>query len=187
MITRRLGKISKLTIGIVVFVLIGIFVIPIIVVIIVLCWSSFFRVIKLKNILNEIDGKMSEFQDKGNVYTTYSLDGKRAIQVSLSDKFKKLSNNTKYTNLGKNNGKNTNIWLSVDGETIIGSIYINQDLDKTNDFNDMYKGNDSQINKIVYNNKKYTVQTLTASQALLTNSFPLAVMSPIDSEYYYQL
>lgn len=154
-------------------ILIGICII-IVVIVILLCRNSFFKLIKLKNILNELDGKTATIQSNDNIYRINSIDNNKIIQINLSNKFKKLSNFNYSDTLFK-----YNVALSVDGQTPIGSITIGKNSKIVSEFNS------SDTNKITYNNKSYIITSLTTIEALFTKDFPFALATPIDSEYYY--
>ncbi len=156
-------------------ILIG-FCIIIVVIVILLCRNSFLKLIKLKNILNELDGKTATIQNSDNIYLLNSSDNNKTIQINLSNKFKKLSNFNYSDNFFK-----YNVTLSLDGQTPIGSITIGQNSKTVSEFNS------SDTNRITYNNKSYIISSLTTIEALFTKDFPFALTTPIDSEYYYTI
>ena len=154
--------------------LIGICIIFVLIIVVLLCRNSFFKLIRFKKILNELDGKTSTTQNIDNKYIINSNDNKKSVQIYLSDKFKKLSNFNYTDSLFK-----YNVIISLDGNTPIGSITIGKKSETVSKFNS------SNTSNITYNNQNYIISSLTIMESLFTKDFPFALVTPIDSEYYY--
>lgn len=164
-------KIKKITLALIIT-LISIFILKI------LFFSSFIDLIKLKNDLNNLDGKNSIEQVYGNIYNIYSMDNKKRIQISLPDKFKKLENfdyNDDFFNY--------NVAISLDGKESIGAITIGQDSNLVSKIN----SSTSKDSIIEYNNKIYRLSLQTVWQSIIMDEVAFAIVTPIDSQYYYTI
>lgn len=162
-------KIKKIIL-ILTIILISIFILKI------LFFSSFIDFIQLKNDINSLDGKSSIKQVYGNIYSIYSHDNKKRLEINLSDKFKKLENFDCNDDFFK-----YNITLSVDGKRPIGAITIGKNPDLVLKINNSTSGEPT----IKYNDKLYGLSLYTIWQAILTDKIAFGIVTPIDSQYYY--
>lgn len=137
----------------------------------VLFHSSFIDLIKLKNTLNDLNGETTSFQETGNRHIITSLDNKKKVQINVPNKFKELS----YFN------NKSIVPLSLDGNKPICSIAIGQNPDLILQINNLNGPT------IEYNNRTYGISSQTILQSLFTDNLSFALVTPIDSQYYYTI